>query len=64
MQRIAGLQGVQQAQASPLSQMLEGETPVRLAHIFRRLVTRWEYHIENFLGMVHLGCVKLLPRYL
>jgi transposase len=33
-------------------------------HIFRRLVTRWEYHIENFLGMVHLGCLKLLLRHL
>jgi transposase len=33
-------------------------------HNFRRLVTRWEYHIENFLGMVHLGCLKLLLRYL
>ena len=31
-------------------------------HIFRRLETRWEYHIENFLGMVHLGCLKLLVR--
>jgi transposase len=25
-------------------------------HNFRRLVTRWEYHIENFLGFVHLAC--------
>ena len=33
-------------------------------HNFRRLVTRWEYHIENFLGFVHLGCLKLLLRYL
>ena len=31
---------------------------------FRRLVTRWEYHIENFLGFVHLGCLKLLLSYL
>jgi hypothetical protein len=22
-------------------------------HNFRRLVNRWEYHIDNFLGMVH-----------
>lgn len=29
-------------------------------HSFRRLVTRWEYHIENFLGFVRLGCLKLL----
>jgi transposase len=33
-------------------------------HWFRRLVTRHEYHIENFLGMVHLACLKLLFRYL
>ena len=33
-------------------------------HWFRRLVTRYEYHIENFLGMVQLGCVKLLLRHL
>ncbi|MBZ2185361.1 MAG: transposase [Bryobacter sp.] len=31
---------------------------------FRRLVTRWEYHAENFLGFVRLGCLKLLLRYL
>jgi len=30
---------------------------------FRRLVTRWEYHIENFLGMVRLGCMKIMLRY-
>jgi transposase len=29
-------------------------------HHFRRLVIRWEYHIENFFGMVRLGCIKLL----
>lgn len=31
---------------------------------FRRLVTRYEYHAENFLGMVHLGCIVILLRYL
>ena len=30
---------------------------------FRRLVTRWEHHIENFFGMVRLGCMKIMPRY-
>jgi transposase len=30
---------------------------------FRRLVTRWEYHVENFLGMVRLGCMKIMLRY-
>ncbi len=33
-------------------------------HNFRRLVTRWERHAENFLGMLHLGCIKILLRYL
>jgi transposase len=33
-------------------------------HHFRRLVIRWEYHVENFLGMVRLACMKILFRYL
>jgi transposase len=33
-------------------------------HNFRRLVTRWEHHIENFLGFVHLACLLLLLRHL
>lgn len=31
-------------------------------HNFRRLVTRWEYHIENFLGFAHLACLHILLR--
>lgn len=31
---------------------------------FRRLVTRYEYHVENFLGTVHLGCMRIMLRYL
>jgi transposase len=31
---------------------------------FRRLVTRYEYQIENFLGMVRLGCMRIMLRYL
>jgi len=31
-------------------------------HNFRRLVTRWEYHDSNFLGMVHLACILILLR--
>jgi transposase len=31
-------------------------------HHFRRLVIRWEYHDENFFGMVRLGCMKILFR--
>lgn len=30
---------------------------------FRRLVTRYEYHAENFLGMVRLGCMKIMLRF-
>ena len=33
-------------------------------HWFRQLVNRYEYHIENFLGMVHLACLKLLLKHL
>jgi len=33
-------------------------------HHYHRLVTRWEYHIENFLGFARLGCLHLLLRYL
>lgn len=30
--------------------------------VFRRLVTRYEYHIDNFFGMVRLGCMKIMLR--
>ena len=29
---------------------------------FRRLVVRYEHHLENFLGMVQLGCIVILLR--
>ncbi len=29
---------------------------------FRRVLTRHEYHAENYLGFVHLGCIKILLR--
>ena len=29
---------------------------------FRRIATRFDYHVENFLGFVHLGCIKILLR--
>jgi transposase len=29
---------------------------------FRRLVVRYEYHLENFLAMIRLGCVIILLR--
>jgi transposase len=31
---------------------------------FRRLVTRYEYHADNFLGMLRLGCMKIMLRFL
>jgi len=31
---------------------------------FRRLVTRWERRAENYLAMIHLGCLKILLKYL
>jgi transposase len=31
---------------------------------FRRLVVRWEYHADNFLGFVHLACAIILLRHL
>ena len=31
---------------------------------FRRLVTRYEYHAQNFLGFIHLACCVILLRYL
>ena len=29
---------------------------------FRRVATRLDFHVENFLGFVHLGCIKILLR--
>jgi len=31
---------------------------------FRRLVVRYEFHAENFLAMVQLGCIIILLRHL
>lgn len=31
---------------------------------FRRLVVRYEFHADNFLGMVRLGCLKIMLRQL
>ena len=33
-------------------------------HNFRRVVIRWEYYPENFLGMVQLACAVILLRHL
>jgi transposase len=31
---------------------------------YRRLVTRWEHRVENFLGFVHLACMLIFFRHL
>jgi transposase len=31
---------------------------------FRRITVRYEYHADNYLGFVHLGCIMILLRYL
>ena len=31
---------------------------------FRRIVTRWERHAENYRGFVQLGCILILLRHL
>jgi len=31
---------------------------------FRRLLVRHEFHHDNFLGLVHLGCIVILLRHL
>ena len=31
-------------------------------HNSRRLVTRWERHVENFLGLIQLACARILLR--
>jgi len=40
------------------------ERPFAWLHHFRRLVVRREHSLENFLGMIHLGCALILLRYL
>jgi transposase len=30
---------------------------------FRHIATRFDYYVENFLGFVHLGCIKILLRH-
>lgn len=53
--------------------LVAGEGPTQLTKsgvqrkqraAIRRLVTRWEYHIENFLGFVYLACLHILLRHL
>jgi transposase len=31
-------------------------------HNSRRIVTRWERHVENFLGLIQLACARILLR--
>lgn len=30
---------------------------------YRRIQTRWEYHLSNYQGFVHLGCILILMRH-
>jgi transposase len=30
---------------------------------YRRITTRWDYKLENYLGFVQLGCLLILLRY-
>jgi hypothetical protein len=46
-----------------LAAPLGGGAAVRLAAL-AGLVVRYEFHAENFLGMVRLGCMKIVLRYL
>lgn len=32
-------------------------------HNYRRLIVRWEYYPENFLGLIQLACVVILLRH-
>jgi transposase len=31
-------------------------------HNSRRVVTRWDYHVANFLGFLQLACVRIVLR--
>jgi transposase len=42
----------------------KGERLFAWMHGFRRLITRWEYDIENFLGFAQIACLHLLLRHL
>jgi transposase len=33
-------------------------------HNSRRLVVRWERHVDNFLAMLHLACMRILLRHI
>jgi hypothetical protein len=33
-----------------------------LGRHLRRLVIRWEHLVENFFGMVRLGCIRIMLR--
>jgi hypothetical protein len=45
---------------SALSETLAAEAALCLAAPLCRLVTRWEYYVESFFGMVRLGCMRIL----
>jgi transposase len=38
------------------------ERPFAWLKNFRRIPFRYEYHVENFLGLIQLGCIMILLR--
>lgn len=52
------------ARLAPLPARWKIERLFAWLHNIRRVVTRWEYHAANFLGMVQLACVVILLRHL
>lgn len=42
----------------------DGIEMIAWSHNVRRLVTRWERHVDNFLGMLRLACARILLRHL
>ena len=58
------MQNPGRTQATPLSKAMEVERLFAWMHNFRRLVTRWEYHVENFLGFVRLACLHMMLKHL
>ena len=64
---VIDVQTMQAADGRPLRRYRRRWRVERLfawLHHFRRLVIRWEYHVENFFGMVRLGCRQILLRHL
>jgi hypothetical protein len=53
----------ERAQAPTIRATLVCRTVVGLVAMVPAIVTRYEDHVENFLGMVRLGCRRIVLRY-